>query len=50
MEDAHAHELTLGEEVDGKKTSFFAVYDGHGGKQSWWRTGTGPAQLGPRSN
>lgn len=32
MEDAHAHELTLGEEKDGKKTSFFAVYDGHGGK------------------
>lgn len=33
MEDAHAHELTLGDGVDGKKTSFFAVYDGHGGKQ-----------------
>lgn len=33
MEDAHAHILSLGEEQsEGKKTSFFAVYDGHGGK------------------
>ncbi|GAA5917800.1 hypothetical protein JCM6882_004549 [Rhodosporidiobolus microsporus] len=33
MEDAHAGVLSLGEEEaeGGKKTSFFAVYDGHGG-------------------
>ncbi|SGY17697.1 BQ5605_C015g07862 [Microbotryum silenes-dioicae] len=31
MEDAHAHVLSLGPERDGAKTSFFAVYDGHGG-------------------
>ncbi|GJN94379.1 hypothetical protein Rhopal_007459-T1 [Rhodotorula paludigena] len=31
MEDSHAGVLSLGDEVDGKKTSFFAVYDGHGG-------------------
>ncbi|GAA6034720.1 hypothetical protein JCM8097_001137 [Rhodosporidiobolus ruineniae] len=32
MEDAHAHELQLGEPpAPGKKVSFFAVYDGHGG-------------------
>ncbi|KPV73317.1 uncharacterized protein RHOBADRAFT_45884 [Rhodotorula graminis WP1] len=31
MEDAHASVLSLGDETDGKKTSFFAVYDGHGG-------------------
>ncbi|BGP27668.1 Protein phosphatase 2C 2 [Rhodotorula toruloides] len=31
MEDAHAGVLSLGDEVNGKKTSFFAVYDGHGG-------------------
>ncbi|GAA6020584.1 hypothetical protein JCM10207_008676 [Rhodosporidiobolus poonsookiae] len=31
MEDAHAGILSLGDEQDGKKTSFFAVYDGHGG-------------------
>lgn len=34
MEDAHAHVLSLAEETEGsdKKTSFFAVYDGHGGE------------------
>lgn len=33
MEDAHAHVLSLGEESSqGGKTSFFAVYDGHGGQ------------------
>lgn len=32
MEDAHAHVLSLGEENEGRKTSFFAVYDGHGGE------------------
>jgi hypothetical protein len=32
MEDAHAGILELGErDGEGKKTSFFAVYDGHGG-------------------
>ncbi|BGP20210.1 hypothetical protein JCM10213_005935 [Rhodosporidiobolus nylandii] len=32
MEDAHAGVLSLGDtDKDGKKTSFFAVYDGHGG-------------------
>ncbi|GAA5896278.1 hypothetical protein JCM5296_002934 [Sporobolomyces johnsonii] len=32
MEDAHAAVLSLGDESSaGKKTSFFAVYDGHGG-------------------
>ncbi|BGP43534.1 Protein phosphatase 2C 2 [Rhodotorula kratochvilovae] len=31
MEDAHAGVLSLGDETNGKKTSFFAVYDGHGG-------------------
>ncbi|GAA5863565.1 hypothetical protein JCM8547_007286 [Rhodosporidiobolus lusitaniae] len=32
MEDAHAGILSLGDtDKDGKKTSFFAVYDGHGG-------------------
>ncbi|TNY20377.1 phosphatase 2C-like domain-containing protein, partial [Rhodotorula diobovata] len=32
MEDAHASVLSLGDETsEGKKTSFFAVYDGHGG-------------------
>ncbi|CEQ42048.1 SPOSA6832_03829, partial [Sporobolomyces salmonicolor] len=32
MEDAHAGILSLGDEsAAGKKTSFFAVYDGHGG-------------------
>ncbi|KAK4693202.1 protein phosphatase PTC2/3, partial [Phenoliferia sp. Uapishka_3] len=32
MEDSHAHILSLGDLDDqGKKTSFFAVYDGHGG-------------------
>ncbi|KAL8276260.1 hypothetical protein RQP46_011334 [Phenoliferia psychrophenolica] len=32
MEDSHAHILSLGDEdAEGKKTSFFAVYDGHGG-------------------
>ena len=32
MEDAHTHVLSLGPEVDGLKTSFFAVFDGHGGE------------------
>ncbi|KAK4047111.1 Protein phosphatase 2C 2 [Microbotryomycetes sp. JL221] len=31
MEDAHAHILSLGEASDSQRTSFFAVYDGHGG-------------------
>lgn len=31
MEDAHSAVLSLGDELDGKPTSFFAVYDGHGG-------------------
>ncbi|KWU45572.1 PP2C-domain-containing protein, partial [Rhodotorula sp. JG-1b] len=31
MEDAHSAVLSLGEELEGKPTSFFAVYDGHGG-------------------
>ncbi|GAA5982872.1 hypothetical protein JCM11641_002612 [Rhodosporidiobolus odoratus] len=31
MEDAHTGVLSLGEEHGGKKTSFFAVFDGHGG-------------------
>ncbi|POY75513.1 hypothetical protein BMF94_1415 [Rhodotorula taiwanensis] len=31
MEDAHSAILSLGDELEGKPTSFFAVYDGHGG-------------------
>lgn len=36
MEDAHAHILSLGDADNDptKKTSFFAVFDGHGGAYS----------------
>lgn len=32
MEDAHATVLNLDEKTGDEKTSFFAVYDGHGGE------------------
>lgn len=32
MEDAHATVLNLDEKTGDEKASFFAVYDGHGGK------------------
>lgn len=41
MEDAHVAALSL-EENTGDKNTFFAVYDGHGGKLSAFSCGSSP--------